>query len=95
MSGGLSPVGALQDPGQTPGEPGPGRDFEICAAFPSQLQMPRAESAAGCASLLVVLLCRFYGDVSSFESSVFYDFKGNLIAATAGTGQVFFKSFSD
>lgn len=95
VSGGLSPVGAHQDPGKTLGKAGPGRDVEICAVFPSQLQMPRAGSTAGCASLLAILLCTFYGDVSSLESSVFYDFKRNLIVATAGAGQVFFKSSSD
>lgn len=89
---------AHQDPGQTSRHPESGRPggyFEICAIFPFQLLTPRTDSAAGCASLLTIPLRRFYGDVSSLESSIFYDFKGNLIAATAGTGQVSFKSFSD
>lgn len=73
VSGGLSPVGAHQDPGTSPGKPGPGRDLGTWAV--SIQQMPRAESTAGSASLLAILLCRFYGDVSSFENSVFYVLK--------------------
>lgn len=74
---------------------GPGGYFEICDIFPFQLLTPRTDSTAGCASLLTIPLCRFYGDISFLESSIVYDFKGHLIAATAGTSQVSYKSFSD
>lgn len=69
--------------------------MEICAVFPFQLIMARAGSAAVCASLVIVPLCRVCRDVSSLESSLFPDFSGKLMAATARTGWVSFQSFSD
>jgi len=65
--------------------------------LPFQLLMPRTDSTADCVSVELTVdnsALQILWGCFLLGKAIFNDFKGNLIAATAGTDQVSFKSSS-